>query len=118
MELGARTALHEGSAAGTDLSAPRWSLSRRAALAGIGAGAITPLLAACGAAATGKSDTAGSAQLPKEPIQLAMLTWLAQDQVTLMQKAADVVKQKFPNIQTEIQSIPQAQMIVKPTTMA
>jgi len=77
-----------------------------------------PLLAACGAASTGKGDSAGAAQLPTQPLQLAYLTWLAQDQVTLMQKAADVVKQKFPNIQTEVQSIPQAQMIVKPTTMA
>ena len=94
------------------------ALTRRAALCGIGAGVVTPLLAACGAAATGKSDTAGTAQLPKEPLQLAMLTWLATEQVTLMQKAADVVKQRYPNIQTEVQSIPQAQMIVKPTTMA
>ena len=47
-----------------------------------------------------------------------MMTWLAQDQMTLMQKAADVVRQKYPNIQTEIQNTPQAQMILKPSTMA
>ena len=46
------------------------------------------------------------------------MTWLAQDQTSLMQKAADVVRQRFPNIQTEIQSTPQAQMILKPSTMA
>src|SRR5262245_48259294 len=100
---------------------PKWRRSafgRRAILSAVAAGTATPLLAACGAAATGKGDTAGASQLPKEPLQLTYITWLAQDQTRLMQQAADVVKQRYPNIQTEIQSIPQAQMIVKPTTMA
>jgi len=91
---------------------------RRTILGAVVAGAVTPLLAACGAQSTGRSDTAGASQLPKEPLQLTYLTRLAQDQTRLMLQAADVVKQRYPNIQTEIQSIPQAEMIVKPTTMA
>lgn len=93
--------------------------SRRTIIRGIAAGALAPVLAACAAPAAGTGDaSAGSSQLPKEPVQLAYITWLAQDQTSLMQKAADVVRQRFPNIQTEIQSIPQAQMILKPSTMA
>jgi multiple sugar transport system substrate-binding protein len=92
---------------------------RRAVVGGIAAGALTPLLAACAGSAPGRDDaSAGSSQLPKEPVQLIYMTWLAQDQTSLMQKAADVVRQRYPNIQTEIQSTPQAQMILKPSTMA
>jgi multiple sugar transport system substrate-binding protein len=92
---------------------------RRAIVGGIAAGALTPLLAACAGAASGRGDaSAGSSRLPKEPVQLIYMTWLAQDQTSLMQQAADVVRQRFPNIQTEIQSTPQAQMILKPSTMA
>jgi multiple sugar transport system substrate-binding protein len=94
------------------------AVSRRVFVGAVGAGAVTPLLAACGAPATGSGDTAGASRLPREPLQLAYITWLGADQARLMQQAADVVKQTHPNIQTEIQSIPQAQMIVKPTTMA
>ena len=104
----------------TEAVAPRRS-SRRTILGGIAAGALTPVLAACAAPSGGGASgdaSAGSSQLPKEPQQLIMMTWLAQDQMTLMQKAADVVRQKYPNIQTEIQNTPQAQMILKPSTMA
>jgi multiple sugar transport system substrate-binding protein len=83
---------------------------------------LTPVLAACAAPSGGSGASgdasAGSSQLPKEPQQLIMMTWLAQDQTSLMQKAADVVRQKYPNIQTEVQTTPQAQMILKPSTMA
>ncbi|HVG97808.1 MAG TPA: hypothetical protein VNK05_12965, partial [Chloroflexota bacterium] len=108
-------------AAETETVAPRRT-SRRAVLGGIAAGALLPVLAACaapsGSAGTSGDTSAGSSQLPKEPQQLIMMTWLAQDQMSLMQKAADVVRQKYPNIQTEIQNTPQAQMILKPSTMA
>ena len=108
-------------AAETEAAAPRRT-SRRAVLGGIAAGALTPALAACaspsGSGGPSGDASAGSSQLPKEPQQLIMMTWLAQDQTSLMQRAADVVRQKYPNIQTEIQSIPQAQMILKPSTMA
>ena len=108
-------------AAETETVAPRRT-SRRAVLGGIAAGALTPVLAACAAPSGGAGPSgdaaAGSSQLPKEPQQLIMMTWLAQDQMSLMQKAADVVRQKYPNIQTEIQNTPQAQMILKPSTMA
>ena len=96
----------------------RRAVTRRTFVGGATAAALTPLLWACGAAKTGGGETAGAAKLPKEPLQMAMLTWLAQDQTSLMQKSADLVKQKYPNLQLEVQSIPQAQMIVKPTTMA
>ncbi len=93
--------------------------TRRTILGGIAAGTLTPLLAACGASSGAPGDaSAGSSRLPTEPQQLIYMTWLAQDQTSLMQKAADVVRQRFPNIQTEIQSTPQAQMILKPSTMA
>jgi multiple sugar transport system substrate-binding protein len=104
--------------AAPDLPPPRRRTSRRAALGRLLTAAATPLIAACGAQATGRGDTAGASQLPREPIQLIYLTWVGQDQVKLMQQAADVVRQRYPNIQTEVQSIPQAQMILKPTTMA
>jgi multiple sugar transport system substrate-binding protein len=95
------------------------AVSRRAFMGGAGAAALAPLLAACGASGAGRTDAAaGSAQIGKEPIQLTGITWVGGAQVELMQKTADLVKAKHPNISVEIQSIPQAQMILKPSTMA
>ena len=94
-----------------------WGVSRRGFLGGATAAAFGPVLAACGAS-SGAGDVAGAASMPKEPVLLTYITWVGADQVALMQKAADVVKQKHPNIGVEVQTIPQAQMILKPTTMA
>ncbi|CAA9229124.1 MAG: hypothetical protein AVDCRST_MAG77-903 [uncultured Chloroflexi bacterium] len=95
------------------------AVSRRAFMGGATATALTPLLAACGAPSAGQTDSAaGSSQMTKEPVQLIGITWVGGAQVELMQKTADLAKSKYPNIQTEIQSIPQAQMILKPSTLA
>ncbi|HEX2033166.1 MAG TPA: extracellular solute-binding protein [Chloroflexota bacterium] len=94
-------------------------MRRRVLLGLAGAGTLTPLLAACGGPASGRGDVAaGVSQLPKEPMQLTYITWVGAAQVKLMQQAADVVRERHPNIRTEVQSIPQAEMILKPTTMA
>jgi len=92
-------------------------VSRRAFIGGTAAATLAPVLAACGGAGT-QGEQAAALQLPKEPVLLTYITWVGADQVALMQKAADVVKQKHPNIGVEVQTIPQAQMILKPTTMA
>jgi multiple sugar transport system substrate-binding protein len=95
------------------------AVSRRSFVGGIAAGALTPLLAACGASSAGRTDAAaGTAQMPKEPVQLIGITWVGGAQIELMQKAAELATAKHPNVKTEIQSIPQAQMILKPSTMA
>jgi multiple sugar transport system substrate-binding protein len=114
--------ISQGETAVQGVGPARRRLSRRA-FAGTGTAAFgAALLAAWGAqggAPQGGTDAAaGSVKLTKEPVQLSWITWVGADQVALMQKQADQVTAKYPNIKTEVQSIPQAQMILKPSTMA